>query len=65
MGDSLQVLQHTMSNSGGTSIAVASTYHDVLFYMEKEGILDPEVDIDLFVFQCVFLPLSIDHWRCS
>ena len=31
---------------------VASTYYDVFFYMENEGILDPEVDINLFVLHC-------------
>ena len=25
---------------------------DVFFYMENEGILDPEVDINLFVLPC-------------
>ena len=33
---------------------VAATYHEVFFYMEDEGMLDPDVDIDL---HCVFLPI--------
>ena len=33
---------------------VAATYHEVFFYMEDEGMLDPDVDI---VLHCVFLPI--------
>ena len=36
---------------------VASTYHEVFFYMEEEGMLDPEMDLDLFVLHCVLLPV--------
>ena len=35
---------------------VASTYHDLFYYMEEEKVLDPESDIDIFVLHCVFLP---------
>ncbi len=35
---------------------VASTYHEIFYYMEAKQLLDPENEVDLFVLQCVFLP---------
>ena len=35
---------------------VCSTYHELFYAMEANGILDPENQDDLFVLHCVFLP---------
>lgn len=36
---------------------VCSTYHELFYYMEATGILDVDSEFDLFVLQCVFLPI--------
>ncbi len=35
---------------------VASTYHELFYYMEAQELLEPENELDLFVLHCVFLP---------
>ena len=35
---------------------VASTYHNLFYYMEEQGTLDPASYVDLFILHCVFLP---------
>ena len=39
---------------------VCSTFHEVFYYLEAQGLLDPDDDCDLFVLHCVFLP-AINH----
>lgn len=33
---------------------VSSTYHELLYYMEEEQLLDPESELDLFILHCIF-----------
>ena len=35
---------------------VCSTYHEVFYEMERQEILDPDCETDLFVLHCIFLP---------
>lgn len=39
---------------------VCCTFHEVFYFLEARGVLDPADDCDLFVLHCVFLPV-IDH----
>ena len=39
---------------------VCCSFHEVFYFLEAQGLLDPANDCDLFVLHCVFLPV-IDH----
>lgn len=40
---------------------VCCTFHEVFYYLESQGLLDPDDDCDLFVLHCVFLPVINHH----
>ena len=40
---------------------VCCTFHEVFYYLEFQGLLDPDNDCDLFVLHCVFLPVINHH----
>jgi len=40
---------------------VCSTFHEIFYYLEAQGFLDPDDNNDLFVLHCVFLPVINHH----
>lgn len=40
---------------------VCCTFHEVFYYLEAQGLLDPDDDCNLFVLHCVFLPVINHH----
>ena len=40
---------------------VCCTFHEVFYYLEAQGLLDPDNECDLFVLHCVFLPVINHH----
>ena len=40
---------------------VCCTFHEVFYYLESQGLLDPDDDCNLFLLHCVFLPVINHH----